>query len=64
MDETIMNWLSKTQQSVTLPSMEAEYASLASGAWGCQSLQQLLTEIAFHTMPRIVLEDNTGAIYS
>jgi hypothetical protein len=35
---TIVNWLSKMQQSVTLSSMEAEYVRLASGAWECKIL--------------------------
>jgi hypothetical protein len=60
---TIVNWLSKTQQSVTLSSMEAEYDSLASGACECKFIQQLLDEIAFFTTPGILLEDNMGAIY-
>jgi hypothetical protein len=36
---------------------------MASGACEVKFLQQLLNEIAFCTMPGILLEDNTGAIY-
>jgi hypothetical protein len=60
---TIVSWMSKTQQSVTLSSTEAEYVSLATGACECKFIQQLLEEIAFCTTPGILLEDNTGAIY-
>jgi hypothetical protein len=60
---TIVNWMSKTQQSVTLSSTEAEYVSLATGACEVKFIQQLLKEIAFCTTPGILLEDNTGAIY-
>jgi hypothetical protein len=60
---TIVNWISKTQESVTMSSTEAEYVSMASGACEVKFLQQLLNEIAFCTMPGILLEDNTGAIY-
>lgn len=60
---TIINWMSKTQASVTLSSTEAEYASLASGATQVKFVQQLLQEIADCTTPGIILEDNTGAIF-
>jgi hypothetical protein len=60
---TIINWMPKTQASVTLLSMEAKYASLASGATQVKSVQQLLSEIAECTTLGIILEDNTGAIF-
>jgi hypothetical protein len=60
---TIINWMSKTQASVTLSSTEAEYASLASGATQVKFVQQLLAKIAECTTPGIILEDNTGAIF-
>jgi hypothetical protein len=60
---TIVNWLSKTQRSVTLSSTEAEYVSLCTGAQETTFIQMLLREIAFCTLPGILLEDNTGAIY-
>jgi hypothetical protein len=60
---TIINWMSKTQASVTLSLTEAEYASLASGATQVKFVQQLLEEIADCTTPGIILEDNTGAIF-
>jgi hypothetical protein len=59
-----VNWLSKTQQSVTLSSNEAEYVSLASRACEGKFLQQLLQEITFCTMPAgILLEDNMRAVF-
>jgi hypothetical protein len=60
---TIINWMSKTQASVTLSSTEAEYASLAAGATQVKFVQQLLEEIAECITPGIILEDNTGAIF-
>jgi hypothetical protein len=60
---TIINWMSKTQASVTLSTMEAEYASLAAGATQVKFVQQLLQEIADCETPGIILEDNTGAIF-
>ncbi len=60
---TIINWMSKTQASVTLSSTEAEYGSLASGATQVKFVQQLLEEIAECKTPGIILEDNTGAIF-
>jgi uncharacterized protein (DUF849 family) len=61
---TIVNWILKTQESVTMSSTEkAEYVSMASGACEVKFLQQLLHEIKFCMMPGILLEDNTGAIY-
>jgi hypothetical protein len=44
---TIVNWLSKTPQSVTLSSKEAEYVSLCTGAQETTFIQILLREIAF-----------------
>ena len=58
-----MNWMSKTQQSVTLSSTETEYVSLATGACECKCIQQVLDEIAFCTPPGILLEDNTSVIF-
>jgi hypothetical protein len=60
---TTINWMSKTQASVTLLSTEAEYASLASGATQVKFVQQLLKEIAECPTPGIILEDNTGEIF-
>jgi hypothetical protein len=60
---TIINWMSKTQASVTLLSIEAEYGSLASGATQVKFVQQLLEEIVEYNTPGIILEDNTGAIF-
>jgi hypothetical protein len=60
---TIINWMSKTQSSVTLSSCEAEYGSLASGATQVKFVQQLLEEIAECKTPGIIMEDNTGAIF-
>jgi hypothetical protein len=60
---TIINWMLKTQASVTLSSTEAEYGSLASGATQVKFVQQLLEEIAECKTPGIILEDNTGAIF-
>jgi hypothetical protein len=60
---TITNWLSKTQESTTLSSCEAEYVSLASGAQEVKFVQMLLNEVLKCTTPGILMEDNTGAIY-
>ncbi len=60
---TITNWLSKTQESTTLSSCEAEYVSLASGAQEVKFVQMLLNEVLQCTTPGILMEDNTGAIY-
>jgi hypothetical protein len=60
---TLINWMSKTQASVTLSSTEAEYVSLASGATEVKFVQQLLEEIAECNTPGIIMEDNTGAIF-
>jgi hypothetical protein len=60
---TMTNWLSKTQESTTLSSTEAEYVSLASGAQEVKFVQMLLNEVLVCTMPGILMEDNTGAIY-
>jgi hypothetical protein len=46
-----------------LSSTEAEYASLATGAQETIFIQMLLEEIAFCTLPGILLEDKTGTIY-
>jgi hypothetical protein len=60
---TIINWMSKTQASVTLSLTEAGYRSLASGAIQVKFVQQLLEEIAECKTPGIIiLEDNTGEI--
>jgi hypothetical protein len=59
----LVNWMSKTQASVTLSTTEAEYRSLASGATQVKFVQQLLEEIAKCKTPGIILEDNTGAIF-
>jgi hypothetical protein len=59
---TIVNWILKTQQLVTLSSTEAEYVSLTTGACEVKFIQQLLKEITFCMTPGILLEDNTGAI--
>jgi hypothetical protein len=49
---TIINWMSKTQASVTLLSTEAKYGSLASGATQVEFVQQLLEEITVSKLGR------------
>jgi hypothetical protein len=60
---TITNWLSKTQNSVTLSSAEAEYVAMAAAAQEVRFTQQLLEEILTCVTPAIIYEDNTGAIF-
>jgi hypothetical protein len=52
-------------QDATIGNMstEAEYVSLSMGAQETIFIQMLLDEIAFCTLPGILLEDNMGAIY-
>jgi hypothetical protein len=54
--------MSKTQPTMALLSIEAEYISLASGAQEVKFLQMLLTEIVYCVQPGILLDDNTRAV--
>jgi hypothetical protein len=60
---TLVSWMSKTQESVALSSCESEYVSLPSGSQEAKFIQMLLTEVMHCVTPRIMLEDNTGAIF-
>jgi len=59
----ITTWVSKTQNSVTLSSTEAEYVSLASCAQEVIFMQMLLDEVWHCKKPGLIYEDNTGAIF-
>jgi hypothetical protein len=60
---TITNWTSKTQATVTLSSMEAEYLSLLLCTQDLRFTQMLLNEIDTSVTPGIIHDDNTGAIF-
>jgi hypothetical protein len=60
---SLVNWMSKTQSTVTLSSTEAEYVSLATCAQELRFTQMILEEIAEPLGPGIIYEDNVGAIF-
>ena len=62
---SLLQWVSKTQHSVTLSSTEAEYVALAACAQEIRFQQMLLTELVAkqQTLPSVIYEDNTGAIF-
>ena len=59
----LTNWCSKTQQSVTLSSTEAEYIALVNAAQEMIFTQMLLSEVDRSDEPGIIFVDNTGAIF-
>jgi hypothetical protein len=60
---TITNWVSKTQQSVTLSSTEAEYMACSAAAQEIIFTQMIMNEFGVKVKPGVILEDNTGAIF-
>lgn len=60
-----LNFVSRSQQSVSLSSTEAEYMAASVCATEIQFIQMLVTEIVPDAVvrPATLLEDNTGAIY-
>jgi hypothetical protein len=60
---TITNWPSKTQNSVTLSSAEAEHVAMAAAAQEARFAQQLPEETLTCMTPAITCEDNAGATF-
>ena len=59
----ITNWMSKTQQSVTLSSTEAEYVALTTCDQETVFQNGLLSELNLCVKTGVIFEYNTGAIY-
>jgi hypothetical protein len=61
----LVSWQSKKQTGVTLSSTEAEFVAMSTAATEIKFVVSLLTEIhgTAPTMPSILKEDNTGAIF-
>jgi len=61
----LVNWVSKTQPTVTLSSTEAEYVAASMCATEIKFIQMLLEEVIPGAVirPATLLEDNTGCIY-
>ena len=59
----LTNWMSKTQNSVTLSTTESEYVSLSTCAQETVFTNMLLDEVAKCERPGVIYEDNTGAIF-
>jgi hypothetical protein len=57
---TIINWISKTQGSVTLSSSEAAYVGIATAVQEVRFTQQLLDEVMMYVTPAKIYEDNTS----
>ena len=59
-----MTWKSKSQKSVTLSSLEAEYVALSEAAKEIKFIYQLLQSIGIEIeLPITVRVDNVGAIF-
>ena len=58
-----MNWLSQTQQIVTLSSCESEYVSLGVGVQEILFGIILMMDWGICELPAISLEDNQGVIF-
>ena len=64
-DRSIVNFVSKTQTTVTLSSTEAEYIAASTCATEIKFITMLLEELAPNEVkrPGTLHEDNTGAIF-
>ena len=61
----LVNWVSKSQPSVTLSSTEAEYVAASMCATDIMFVQMLMEEVVpyMETRPATLFEDNTGCIF-
>ena len=63
LDDTLVDWMSRKQRSVTLSSTEAEYVAVADGVRGALFIRHLFGEVFDKLLDVVVHEDNTACMH-